>query len=310
MTLRGRLLLMPLCSALLLTGCGSDAVRGLTAGGTAETHNFRIHIPHTLYRAAEPETKLWDDSFLDRSGYMISVQDFDFGYEPEDFLGQEYAAGEAEYESGELGSRHYCGWTASGAEECVLKYAAGTQGRLLFAQATVPNRKVKRARSQMLDLLEHMEFIGRPLGAGSITADFAVIDYPETWTVSADSTAGIVMMHPAVNKNGVSLTVSTTDKPKDSAKALAEERIEMTAGQMPDFYSEAGVIERTVLGYDAYVARLRYGEPEDEYGCVIQDYAYIEAPQGVCVVSMYYGDPGAEEFLAALGTIKLTFNGE
>ena len=242
---------------------------------------------------------------------MISVQDFDFGYEPEDLLRDEYKAGAAEYEQGMLGEYAYCGWTASSESDTVLKFTAGTQGRLLFAQATVPQKMRKRAKSQIFDLLEHMEFIGRPIGAGSITLDHAVIEYPETWVVSADSLNGIVvMLHPAVNRNGVSVNISTTTMPKASAKELAKEHIKMTAGQTPDFYSEVGVTEQKVLGYDAYVASLRYGEPEDENGCSIQDFAYIESPQGVCIITMYYSDPGAEEFLAALDTIRLTFNGE
>lgn len=305
-----RLILPAAVSVLLLTGCGSDAVKGLSRGGTAATANFSMEIPHSLYHTEEPESVLWDHSFLDRSGYMISVQDFDFGYAPADFLGQEYDEGEAVFEQGTLGEYTYCGWDAPADENCVLKYAAGTQGRLLFAQATVPAKKAKRAKSQMLDLLEHMEFIGRPLGAGSADAGFAQIDYPETWAVSAKSFTGCAIMHPAVNKDGVSASFTTVDSPKASAKELAEEYIAMTTEQLPDFYAEADVVKEKLLGYDAYIARLRYGEPEDEDGSVIQDTAYIEAPQGICVVSMNYGDPGADAYFEALNTLTLTFKGE
>lgn len=302
--------IMLISAALLLTGCGTDAVKGLSRGGTAETDNYRIAIPNTLYQAAEPETVLWDYTFLDRSGYMISVQDFDFGYEPKDFLGEEYEAGEAAFEAGTLGSYDYCGWTAAVDTDCVLKYAAGTQGRLLFAQATVPAKKANRAKSQIFDLLEHMDFIGRPLGAGSASAGFATIEYPETWVVSSKSFTGGVILHPAVNKNGVTVSFATTNTPKASAQALAEESIEMTKEQVPDFYSETVVVAQKLLGHDAYIARLRYGEPEDEGGCVIQDTAYIEVPQGVCIVAMNYGDPGADEFFEAFDTLTLTFNGD
>ena len=305
-----RLILPAAVSVLLLTGCGADAVKGLSRGGTAETDNFCIQIPHSLYKAEKPESALWDQSFLDRSGYMISVQDFDFGYAPEDFLGQEYEEGEAAFEQGTLGQYPYCGWAAPAGENCVLKYAAGTQGRLLFAQATVPRKKASRAKLQMLDLLGHMEFTGRPLGAGSISAGFAQIDYPETWVVSAKSFTGCAIMHPAVNKDGVYVSFTVTETPKASAKELAEESIAATTEQLPDYYTEAAVVKEKLLGYDAYIARLRSGEPKDPGGAVILDTAYIEAPQGVCIVSMNYGDPGADVYFAALNTLTLTFNGE
>ena len=132
--------IMLISAALLLTGCGTDAVKGLSRGGTAETDNYRIAIPNTLYQAAEPETVLWDYTFLDRSGYMISVQDFDFGYEPKDFLGEEYEAGEAAFEAGTLGSYDYCGWTAA-ADNCqgtVLQTHPGSHRREPDIQAARP----------------------------------------------------------------------------------------------------------------------------------------------------------------------------
>ena len=91
---------------------------------------------------------------------------------------------------------------------------------------------------------------------------------------------------------------------------VTEVLLSMTTEQLPDFYAEADVVKEKLLGYDAYIARLRYGEPEDEDGSVIQDTAYIEAPQGICVVSMNYGDPGADAYFEALNTLTLTFKGE
>ena len=305
-----RLILPAAASMLLLTGCASEAVKGLSAGGRADTANFSIWIPNSLYKTEEPESALWDYSFLDRSGYMISVQDFDFGYAPADFIGGEYDPGEAEFEEGTLGAFTYCGWTKPDDTDCVLKFAAGTQGRLLFAQATVPEKKQERAKKQILNLLEHMTYIVKPIAPGSMTVGFVTVDYPETWAESAESSASIGVLHPTVNKDGTSVYITAIDDPKDSAEALAQERIDTTLESLPDFYSEAEVVQRKVCGYDASIARLCYGEPEDEDGCVIQESALIEAPQGICMISLYYSDPGAEEFLSALDTITLTFNGE
>ncbi len=309
MTLR-RTLLPLAASALLLTGCGSDAVEGLSRGGTVDTANFRLQLPSTLYQAEAPDSDFWDYSFVDRSGYTISVQDFDYGYAPTDLLGMEYEASDARFEQGTLGPYTYCGWTAEEEPNCVLKFAAGIQGRLIFAQASVPKNKTKRAKTQICELLENMTFIGKPLAAGSISTGFATIDYPETWVVSSDSSEATVIMHPAVNKNDVTVIFSATDTPNASAKALAEEQIEMTADALPGYYSETALIEQKLLGYDAYIARLCFGEPEDEDGRVIQDYAYIDTPQGVCTISLYYSDPGVDEFIEAFNTLTLTFHGD
>ena len=55
-----RLILPAAASMLLLTGCGSEAVKGLSAGGRADTANFSIWIPNSLYKTEEPESALWD----------------------------------------------------------------------------------------------------------------------------------------------------------------------------------------------------------------------------------------------------------
>ncbi len=298
-------------SALLLmgTGCGSDAVKGLSRGGTAETANFRIQLPHTLYQAEEPESIIWDYSFLDRSGYMISVQDFDFGYAPEDFLGGEYQTGEAAYENGTLGDYDYCGWIAEEGTDSVLKYVIGTQGRLLYAMASVPENKQERAKKQIFAMLENAEYIGKPIAPGSASVGFLTVDYPETWAEDAnDSSSAILMLHPAVNHNGSSITFSVLDDVDKSPKELAENALAVSTEGMTDFYSETALLQKKLFGYDAYIARLRYGEPEDENGCTYQDSVYFETPAGICYAMMIYCDPGAEEYLAAVDTLTLTVN--
>lgn len=297
--------------ALLLTGtgCGSDAVKGLSRGGTAETANFRIQIPHTLYQAAEPESVIWDCSFLDRSGYMISVQDFDFGYAPEDFLGGEYQTDEAAYEDGKIGDYDYCGWIAEDGTDSVLKYVIGTQGRLLYAMAAVPENKQERAKKQIFDMLENAEYIGKPIAPGSASVGFLTVDYPETWAEEANNSSdAALMLHPAVNPNGSSITFTVFDYADKSPKELAENSLAISTEGMPDFYSETAVLQKKLFGYDAYIARLRYGEPEDENGCTYQESVYFETPAGICYAFMVYCDPGAEEYLAAVDTLTLTVN--
>lgn len=297
--------------ALLLTGtgCGSDAVKGLSRGGTAETANFRIQIPHTLYQAAEPESVIWDCSFLDRSGYMISVQDFDFGYAPEDFLGGEYQTDEAVYEDGKIGDYDYCGWIAEDGTDSVLKYVIGTQGRLLYAMAAVPENKQERAKKQIFDMLENAEYIGKPIAPGSASVGFLTVDYPETWAEEANNSSdAALMLHPAVNPNGSSITFTVFDYADKSPKELAENSLAISTEGMPDFYSETAVLQKKLFGYDAYIARLRYGEPEDENGCTYQESVYFETPAGICYAFMVYCDPGAEEYLAAVDTLTLTVN--
>lgn len=245
-------------ACLAVCGCSAEHAQDETV---FETANFTFSLPHGLEMQDEPASVLWEYTACDSSGYTISFHDVDMGYAPGEFLQNDFSADEAEWDSGLAGNMKYSGWISETDDGILLRYAAGAEGRLLHIEGTVPAKKKRRARKQIMQIAESMVYIGLPPGAGSITRNGMTLNYsgfwaPDTGSVIIDS---IIGLHPAKPVDDtLSFSITRTEDPKCSAEEAARNVIAFAEEYMPDHYEVTEVFQQELLGRETWTAREVY----------------------------------------------------
>lgn len=258
-TLRRRAVCLTAAACLAVSGCAAPQ----HADGSAhETANFSFELPHGLTMQSKPESVLWDYTACDDTyGYTISFHDVDMGYQPAEFLQNDFREGEANWETGEAGILQYSGWTVDTDDGFLLRYAAGTEGRLLHIEGKIPKKKKRRAKKQIMQIIGSASYIGLPPGAGSITKDGMTVDYSDFWAPSTGFAANdyIITLHPAKPvDDALSFSLTRTDDPQCSPEESARNIIAFAEEHMPGHYEVAEVLQQEFLGREAWTAREIY----------------------------------------------------
>ena len=258
-TVRRRAVCLTAAACLVVSGCSASPAADSTSH---ETANFSFTLPRGLTMQSKPESVLWDYTACDdASGYTISFHDVDMGYQPAEFLQNDFREGEAEWETGEAGSLQYSGWTADTNDGFLLRFAAGTEGRLLHIEGKIPQKKKRRAKKQIMQIIKSASYIGLPSGAGSITKNGMTVDYSDFWAPNTGAAANdyIIALHPAKPvDDALSFSLVRTDEPQCSAEESARNIIAFAEEHMPGHYEVAEVLQQEFLGREAWTAREIY----------------------------------------------------